>query len=55
MKKGPIGFCYIAENGIDLQFNFDNAAAQRNLNEKGKALARSLGDALRQVEHWARR
>jgi phosphohistidine phosphatase SixA len=30
-------------------FNFDNAADQRNLNEKGKALARSFGDALRQV------
>lgn len=29
--------------------NFDNIAAQRNLNEKGKALAKSFGDALRQV------
>src|SRR6516165_10580980 len=30
-------------------FNFDNIAAQRNLNEKGKALAKSFGDALRQA------
>jgi broad specificity phosphatase PhoE len=29
--------------------NFDNIAAQRNLNDKGKTLARSFGDALRQV------
>jgi broad specificity phosphatase PhoE len=29
--------------------NFDNIAAQRNLNDKGKALAKALGDALRQV------
>jgi phosphohistidine phosphatase SixA len=29
--------------------NFDNIAAQRNLNEKGKALAKAFGDALRQV------
>src|SRR5215470_11694181 len=29
--------------------NFDNVAAQRNLNDKGKALARAFGDALRQV------
>jgi broad specificity phosphatase PhoE len=28
-------------------FNFDNIAAQRNLNDKGKALARTFGDALR--------
>jgi phosphohistidine phosphatase SixA len=28
-------------------FNFDNIAAQRNLNEKGKALAKAFGDALR--------
>ena len=27
--------------------NFDNIAAQRNLNDKGKALAKSFGDALR--------
>jgi hypothetical protein len=30
-------------------FNFDNIAAQRNLNDKGKALAKQFGDALRQV------
>jgi broad specificity phosphatase PhoE len=29
--------------------NFDNIAAQRNLNDKGKALARAFGDALRQA------
>jgi broad specificity phosphatase PhoE len=29
--------------------NFDNVAAQRNLNDKGKALAKSFGDALRQA------
>jgi phosphohistidine phosphatase SixA len=29
--------------------NFDDIAAQRNLNEKGKALAKAFGDALRQV------
>jgi hypothetical protein len=26
-------------------FNFDNIAKQRNLNDKGKALAKALGDA----------
>ena len=30
-------------------FNFDNVVAQRNLNDKGKALAKSFGDALRQA------
>jgi phosphohistidine phosphatase SixA len=30
-------------------FNFDNIAKQRNLNEKGKELAKSFGDAIRQV------
>jgi broad specificity phosphatase PhoE len=30
-------------------FNFDNIAAQRNLNDKGKALAKAFGDALRQA------
>jgi broad specificity phosphatase PhoE len=30
--------------------NFENVAAQRNLNDKGKALARAFGDALRQVD-----
>jgi phosphohistidine phosphatase SixA len=29
--------------------NFDNIATQRNLNDKGKALAKAFGDALRQV------
>jgi hypothetical protein len=29
--------------------NFDNVAAQRNLNDKGKALAREFGDALRRA------
>jgi len=29
--------------------NFDNIAAQRNLNDKGKALAKTFGDALRRV------
>ncbi len=29
--------------------NFDNIAAQRNLNDKGKLLARQFGDALRQA------
>ena len=29
--------------------NFDNIAAQRNLNDKGKALAKTFGEALRQV------
>jgi phosphohistidine phosphatase SixA len=30
-------------------FNFDNIAKQRNLNEKGKELAKTYGDAIRQV------
>jgi phosphohistidine phosphatase SixA len=30
-------------------FNFDNVATQRNLNDKGKALAKAFGDALRQA------
>jgi phosphohistidine phosphatase SixA len=29
--------------------NFENVVAQRNLNDKGKTLARAFGDALRQV------
>ena len=29
--------------------NFDNIAAQRNLNDKGKALAKAFGDAIRQT------
>jgi len=30
-------------------FNLDNIAKQRNLNDKGKALAKAFGDAIRQV------
>jgi phosphohistidine phosphatase SixA len=30
-------------------FNFDNIAAQRNLNDKGKALATAFGGAFRQI------
>jgi broad specificity phosphatase PhoE len=30
-------------------FDFDDPTAQRNLNDKGKALARSFGDALREI------
>jgi phosphohistidine phosphatase SixA len=30
-------------------FNFDNVAAQRNLNDSGKALARAFGEALHQA------
>src|SRR5947208_17194699 len=30
-------------------FNFDNIAKQRNLNDKGKELAKAFGDAIRQV------
>jgi broad specificity phosphatase PhoE len=30
-------------------FNLDNIAAQRNLNDKGKALAKAFGDAVRQA------
>jgi broad specificity phosphatase PhoE len=30
-------------------FNFDNITTQRNLNDKGKALAKAFGDALRQA------
>ena len=30
--------------------NFENVAAQRNLNDKGKALARAFGDALRKAQ-----
>src|SRR5690348_18334772 len=29
--------------------NFDNIAAQRNLNDKGKALAKAFGNAIRQA------
>src|SRR5580693_9783217 len=30
--------------------NFDNIAAQRNLNDKGKTLAKAFGEALRQAQ-----
>src|SRR5215469_7876791 len=30
--------------------NFDNIAAQRNLNDKGKALAKAFGDAIRRAQ-----
>ena len=30
-------------------FNFDDIAKQRNLNEKGKELAKAFGEAIRQV------
>src|SRR5207247_8713409 len=30
-------------------FNFDDIAKQRNLNDKGKELAKAFGDAIRQV------
>jgi len=30
-------------------FNFDNVAQQRNLNDRGKELARSFGDAMRRI------
>jgi phosphohistidine phosphatase SixA len=30
--------------------NFDNIAAQRNLNDKGKALAKAFGEAIRQAQ-----
>src|SRR5580704_18276504 len=29
--------------------NFDNIAAQRNLNDKGKVLAKAFGDAIREI------
>src|SRR5258707_5877082 len=32
--------------------NFDNIAAQRNLNDKGKALAKAFGDAIREAGFW---
>jgi len=32
-----------------VSLNFDNIATQRNLNDKGKALATAFGDALRQI------
>ena len=47
------GFVIVARHGATFAdqadtdpFNFDNIAAQRNLNDKGKALAKAFGDAL---------
>jgi hypothetical protein len=31
-------------------FNFENIAEQRNLNDKGKALAKAFGDAIRKAD-----
>jgi hypothetical protein len=39
----------VLEPGRYRPFNFDNIAKQRNLNDKGKALAKALGDAIRWV------
>jgi hypothetical protein len=39
----------VLESGRYRPFNFDNIAKQRNLNDKGKALAKALGDAIRWV------
>jgi hypothetical protein len=42
--------CRLFSNQADTDpFNFDNIAKQRNLNDKGKALAKALGDAIRWV------
>src|ERR1700761_7986660 len=50
------GFVIVVRNGATFPdqadtdpLNFDNIAAQRNLNDKGKALAKAFGDALRQA------
>jgi broad specificity phosphatase PhoE len=50
------GFVVVVRHGATFSdqadtdpLNFDNIAAQRNLNEKGKALAKAFGDAIRQV------
>jgi hypothetical protein len=49
----------VLEPGRYRPFNFDNIAKQRNLNDKGKALAKALGDAIRWVgvppARWGRR
>jgi broad specificity phosphatase PhoE len=42
------GATYSDQADTDPQ-NFDDITAQRNLNDKGKALAKAFGDALRQV------
>jgi phosphohistidine phosphatase SixA len=38
-----------ADQADTAPINFDNIATQRNLNEKGKTLAKAFGDALRQA------
>jgi phosphohistidine phosphatase SixA len=50
------GFVIVVRHGATFSdqadtdpLNFDNIAAQRNLNDKGKALAKAFGDAVRQV------
>jgi phosphohistidine phosphatase SixA len=50
------GFVIVVRHGATFSdqadtdpLNFDNIAAQRNLNDKGKALAKAFGDASRQV------
>jgi broad specificity phosphatase PhoE len=50
------GFVIVVRHGATFSdqadtdpLNFDNTAAQRNLNDKGKALAKAFGDAIRQV------
>ena len=50
------GFVIVVRHGVTFSdqadtdpLNFDNIAAQRNLNDKGKALAKAFGDAIRQV------
>ena len=50
------GFVIVVRHGATFSnqadtdpLNFDNIAAQRNLNDKGKALAKAFGDAIRQV------
>jgi hypothetical protein len=57
-RNGDFGFkksgwpsgrgCRSFSNQADTdRFNFDNIAKQRNLHDKGKALAKALGDAIR--------
>src|SRR5215813_3157559 len=50
------GFVIVARHGATFAdqadtdpFNFDNIAAQRNLNDNGKALAKVFGESIRQV------
>jgi phosphohistidine phosphatase SixA len=54
LRKG--GYVIVVRHGATFAdqadtdpLNFDNIAAQRNLNDNGKALAKSFGDALRHV------